>query len=169
MRTRRTRPSVAEPHGFRTLAEPRFAVPRDGRAPSRTNRRTAIPSRDEREGMSAESPATGAPNRPVAAESEAELDELVAANDLVLVDFYTKGCTLCQSIEPVLGNVARAHEDLTVVLCNPRDDIGLVDRFDVRSVPTLVLFEGGERVGTLADGFQGGAAIDEFVAESRSA
>ncbi|MDS0299185.1 thioredoxin family protein [Halogeometricum sp. S1BR25-6] len=119
--------------------------------------------------MSADAPSTAdAPNRPVTVESEAELDALVAGNDLVLVDFYTKGCTLCQSIEPVLGNVARAHEDLTVALCNPRDDIGLVDRFDIRSVPTLVLFEDGERVGTLAEGFQGGAAIDEFVAESRS-
>ena len=118
--------------------------------------------------MSAESSPTDAPNRPVTVESEAELDDLVAANDLVLVDFYTKGCTLCQSIEPVLGNVARAHEELVVALCNPRDDIGLVDRFDIRSVPTLVLFENGERVGTLAKGFQGGAAIDEFVAESRS-
>ncbi|MDS0294747.1 thioredoxin family protein [Halogeometricum luteum] len=118
--------------------------------------------------MSAESPATDAPNRPITVESEAELDELVAANGLVLVDFYTKGCTLCQSIEPVLGNVARAHEELTVALCNPRNDIGLVDRFGIRSVPTLILFEDGERVGTLAEGFQGGAAIDEFVAESRS-
>ena len=118
--------------------------------------------------MSAESSPTDAPNRPVTVESEAELDDLVAANDLVLVDFYTKGCTLCQSIEPVLGNVARAHEDLTVALVNPRDDPPLIDRFGIRSVPTLVLFEGGERVGTLAEGFQGGAAIDEFVAESRS-
>jgi thioredoxin-like negative regulator of GroEL len=118
--------------------------------------------------MSANTPSDAAPDRPVSVETEAELDELVRENDLVLVEFYTEGCGICQSIEPVLGNVARAHEDLTVVLVNPRDDPPLIDRFDVRSVPMLVLFEDGERVGTLAEGFQGGSAIDDFVAETRS-
>ncbi|SFR59535.1 thioredoxin family protein [Halogeometricum limi] len=118
--------------------------------------------------MSADTSPSNAPNKPVTVESEEELDELLKTHELVLVDFFTKGCTLCQSIEPVVGNVARAHEDLAVALCNPRDDLALVDRFGIRSVPTLVLFEDGERVGTLADGFQGGAAIDEFIAESRS-
>ncbi|MUV59016.1 co-chaperone YbbN, partial [Halogeometricum sp. CBA1124] len=114
--------------------------------------------------MSADTPSDAAPNRPVSVETEAELDELVRENDLVLVEFYTEGCGICRSIEPVLGNVARAHEDLTVVLVNPRDDPPLIDRFNVRSVPMLVLFEDGERVGTLAEGFQGGSAIDDFVA-----
>ncbi|QIB74840.1 thioredoxin family protein [Halogeometricum borinquense] len=118
--------------------------------------------------MTAETPTTDAPSRPLSIESEAELDELIAENDLVLIDFYTKGCTLCQSIEPVLGNVARAHDDLTVALCNPREDPPLIERFNIQSVPTLVLFEDGERSGRLADGFQGGAAIDDFLAESRS-
>ncbi|RDI72845.1 thioredoxin family protein [Halopelagius longus] len=108
------------------------------------------------------------PTKPVHVESEAELDALVSEHELVLVDFYTKGCTLCQSIEPVLGNVARAKEELVVALCNPREDLSLVERFSIRSVPTLVLFEEGEEVGRLAEGFQGAQAVVDFVEDARS-
>ncbi|MFC6824773.1 thioredoxin family protein [Halopelagius fulvigenes] len=108
------------------------------------------------------------PTKPVHVESEAELDALVSEHELVLVDFYTKGCTLCQSIEPVLGNVARAKE-VVVSLCNPREDLSLVERFSIRSVPTLVLFEDGEEVGRLAEGFQGAQAIVDFIDEGTSA
>ncbi|WP_224268541.1 thioredoxin family protein [Haloprofundus salinisoli] len=105
--------------------------------------------------------------RPIRLSSGEELDRLVAAEDLALVDFYTKGCTLCQSIEPVVGNVARAT-DVTVAMLNPRDDLDLVARFDIRSVPTLLLFEDGELVGRLAEGFQGTDAIVGFVEEHSS-
>ncbi|WP_336025195.1 thioredoxin family protein [Halobellus salinisoli] len=114
--------------------------------------------------MSTDASTTDAtPERPVALDSEADLDEFVQSHDRVLVDFYTEGCTLCASIEPVVGNVARAHEDLAVATINPRDDPSLIDRFAITSAPTLLLFEGGELVGRLADGFQGGDAIDAFL------
>jgi thiol-disulfide isomerase/thioredoxin len=110
---------------------------------------------------------TQAPDRPVPVETAAELDALAAEHPLVLVEFHTEGCTLCRSIEPVLGNVARAS-DVVVATCNPRTDLSLVDRFGIRSVPTLVLLESGAEVGRLAEGFQGTQAILDFVDESRS-
>ncbi|WP_372910376.1 thioredoxin family protein [Salinigranum sp.] len=106
-------------------------------------------------------------NRPVPVETSAELDALAAEHPLVLVEFYTNGCAICQSIEPVLGNVARAS-DVVVATCNPQTDLSLVERFGVQSVPTLVLLEDGEEVGRLADGFQSTEAILEFVEDARS-
>lgn len=105
------------------------------------------------------------PEKPVHLSDADELDAFVAENDLALVDFYTKGCSLCQAIEPVVGNVASVT-DAAVALCNPRDDPRLIERFDVRSVPTLLLFEEGELVGKMAEGFQGTEEVVEFV-ESR--
>lgn len=99
---------------------------------------------------------------PVRLEGRGELEKLVADRDRVLVDFYTKGCTLCQSIEPVLGNVAKVS-DVTVAMLNPRESPDLVEEFDIRSVPTLVLFDEGEEVDRMADGFRGTDAILEFV------
>lgn len=114
--------------------------------------------------MSDSAARTGSTDKPRRLDDGANLDRVLAENDLVLVDFYTKGCTLCQSIEPVLGNVARAT-DVTVAMLNPREDLSLVDAYDIRSVPTLVLFADGEEIGRLAEGFQGTDAIVEFIEE----
>ena len=91
-----------------------------------------------------------------------ELDALIDEHDLVLVDFYTKGCTLCQAVEPVVGNVARAT-DAVVATLNPREDLSLVEEYDVRSVPTLLLFSEGELVERVADGFVGTERLVELV------
>ena len=108
------------------------------------------------------------PDRPIPIDTAADLQALVDEHPLVLLEFHTSGCTLCQSLEPVLGLVARAA-DVAVATCNPRTDLSLVDRFAIRSVPTLVLLADGEEVGRLADGFQGTEAILDFVEASRPA
>ncbi|SHH50968.1 thioredoxin family protein [Halobaculum gomorrense] len=100
-----------------------------------------------------------------------ELRAAVADHDLVLVDVYTKGCTLCQSIEPVLGSVARAAE-VPILLVNPQTDPTLAEEYAIRSVPTLALFEVGENgepveVDRIADGFVGAERIVEFVESHR--
>lgn len=102
------------------------------------------------------------PNKPVRLADRDELLALLESHSPVLVDFYTKGCTLCQSIEPVLGNVARAT-GITVGMINPRVDLDLVDEYAIRSVPTLIVFEGGEEVGRLAEGFQGTDSVVGFI------
>jgi thioredoxin-like negative regulator of GroEL len=44
----------------------------------------------------------------------------------------------------------------------------LAERYAVSSVPTLLLFEDGDLVGRLADGFQGADAVLSFVEAERS-
>jgi thioredoxin-like negative regulator of GroEL len=102
---------------------------------------------------------------PTHLDDAAALDAFVADHDRALVEFYTEGCSICASMEPVLGNVARAT-DVAVALVNPCDDPPLVDRFDVRSVPLLVYFEGGEPVGRRAEGFLGADEVLAFVGEA---
>jgi thioredoxin 1 len=103
---------------------------------------------------------TESEDRPVSLDTRADLAELVDTHDRVLVEFYTEGCGVCQSMEPVLGGVARTS-DAVVALMNPRDDPDLVDEYDVRSVPKLLLFEDGDLVDTRSDGFLG---VDEVLA-----
>ncbi|WP_276259497.1 thioredoxin family protein [Haloglomus litoreum] len=101
-------------------------------------------------------------DRPTNLADEADLDAFLAANDRALIEFYTEGCSICASMEPVLGNVARAT-DVAVGLVNPRDDPPLVERFAVQSVPLLVYFEDGEPVRRLAEGFVGADDVLAFV------
>lgn len=88
------------------------------------------------------------------------LDEFTRAHELTLVEFYTSGCPKCAAMEPVLGNVARVT-DVAVGLINPRDDAELIERFNIGSVPLLVLFRDGTEIARTSEGFQG---TDEVLA-----
>lgn len=101
-------------------------------------------------------------SRPVHLDDADALEAFVASNDPALVEFYTEGCSLCAAMEPVLGNVARAC-GVAIGLVNPRDDPPLVEAYEVRSVPTLVLFRDGEPVARRADGFLGTEEVLAFV------
>lgn len=92
----------------------------------------------------------------------AELEAFLEHNSLALVEFYTAGCPMCQAMEPVLGTVARAT-DVAVGMVNPGDDIALVERFEITSVPTLLLFRDGDPVARRAEGFQGAADVIAFL------
>lgn len=103
-------------------------------------------------------------NGVVQLESESGLDAFVSEASVGLVEFYTDGCGICQSMEPVIANVAR-ELDISVGTVNPRDDPPLVDRFDVRSVPLFVLFVDGDPVARLAEGFVSGDDLTDWVEE----
>ncbi|MFW6318136.1 MAG: thioredoxin family protein [Halorubrum sp.] len=115
-------------------------------------------------GRSAESERAGGARRPTPLSDGDALDAFVADADAALVEFYTEGCGICASMEPILGNVARAL-DVDVALINPRDDPPLVERFDVRSVPLFVLFVDGKPVARRADGFVPGDELTAWVEE----
>lgn len=101
-------------------------------------------------------------HRPVQLADEEALDAFCADAEVALVEFYTNGCGLCQSMEPVVGNVAR-ELGLDVGLINPRDDPPLIERFDVQRVPLLVLFVDGDPVARRDDGFVAGEELTEWI------
>jgi len=102
------------------------------------------------------------PDTPVSVDSRDQLDALLADHDDVLVMVRTAGCAVCKSMSPILDNVARATE-VTVAELNPREDLDSVADFDVRSVPTFLLFADGELVDRRADGFVPTADLVDFV------
>lgn len=108
--------------------------------------------------------AAGDTDRPIALDSAADLDALRDAHHRVLVEFYTEGCGICRSMEPVLGGVARST-DVVVATLNPRDDPALIEQFDVRSVPKLLYFEDGELIDSLEEGFVPTDEVRAFVGE----
>lgn len=95
-------------------------------------------------------------------ETRAELDDVLATADRVLVMVRTAGCAICKSMEPILDIAAKAT-DATVVVFNPKADLDVVDAFDVRSVPTFLLFADGELLDRRADGFVPAEDLIEFV------
>ena len=71
-------------------------------------------------------------------------DEVLKSGQDVLVDFWAEWCGPCHAIAPVLDQMAEERNDLKVVKLNIDEEPSVAQRYGVMSIPTLILFRGGE-------------------------
>ncbi len=104
--------------------------------------------------------------------STATFDETVnGAEGAILVDFWAEWCGPCKMITPVLEELAGELADqVTIAKLNVDDNPDVAMRFNVMSIPTLLVFQGGELRKRLV-GAKGKSQLlqelDEFLVTSR--
>ncbi len=78
--------------------------------------------------------------------TDATFDESIGASDTaVLVDFWAEWCGPCKMIAPVLEEIARDHVgQLQIAKLNVDDSPNVARRYDVMSIPTLLVFQDGD-------------------------
>ncbi len=75
-------------------------------------------------------------------------DEVVSANDLVLIDFWAEWCGPCKMLSPILDEISN-ERGLLVGKLNVDDNPQKMEEFSVHSIPTMVLFKSGQPVKTI--------------------
>jgi thioredoxin 1 len=98
--------------------------------------------------------------------SDATFDETVGASDnVVLVDFWAEWCGPCKMIAPSLEEIAGEQRGkLTIAKLNVDDNPDTARRYDVMSIPTLLIFKDGEPVKRLV-GAKGKGQLLQDLAE----
>jgi thioredoxin 1 len=75
--------------------------------------------------------------------------EVLEADSPVLVDFTAAWCPPCRMMDPIVKALDDERDDVKVVKVDVDDSLDLAARYGVLSMPTFMVFRGGEPVSTL--------------------
>ena len=93
-------------------------------------------------------------------------DQVVNGNDMVLIDFWAPWCGPCKGFAPVFEAASEKHGDIVFAKVNTEEQQELAAAFNIRSIPTLMLFR--EKVILFSQaGALPGSALEQVITQGR--
>ena len=74
--------------------------------------------------------------------------EVTSSTKPVIVDFWAEWCGPCKAFAPTLSQFAQQHPEIKVCKVNVDDAPDIAQRFNVRSIPTIIFFKDGQAMDT---------------------
>jgi len=94
--------------------------------------------------------------------TQANLEETINNNETVVIDFWAPWCGPCQTFKPIFENASEKHTGTVFAACNTEEQSELAAMFQIRSIPTLVVFREGIGIFSQA-GMLPAEALDELI------
>jgi thioredoxin 1 len=92
--------------------------------------------------------------------------ETIDNNGIVLVDFWAEWCGPCKMFAPIFEEVSERHEDIVFGKVNTEEEQQLAAMFQIRSIPTLMIFR--DQIVIFAQpGMLPGSALEEIIQKAR--
>lgn len=90
-------------------------------------------------------------------------EEVLNSEVPVLVDFWAVWCGPCKMLTPVIHEIAAEHPEIKVCSVNVDDEMDLAQKFNIMSIPTLLIFNKGEMIDQMV-GLQPKNVIEQKIA-----
>lgn len=89
-------------------------------------------------------------------------DEVMNSDKPVLIDFWATWCGPCRMLAPIIEELAEERDDIKVGKVNVDEEAELAEKFDIESIPTLVLIKNGKIV-SRSLGYRPKSDIEEML------
>lgn len=78
--------------------------------------------------------------------NKSNFEEIINRDKKVLADFNADWCGPCKILKPMLEEISETYENIKIVSINIDDEDELAEKYNVSSIPCLVLFDKGTEI-----------------------